>query len=603
MLLLRLARSAFAALAGILLIGLLGSALCSAEEAERTVAAEKAYDLAIDWLEKADFDKALEALGEAIRLTSEFTEAYGSRGWVHQELGRLDKAMADYDRAIRLDPASAEAFCNRGDAYSEIGATKKALADLGEAVRLDPSLIEAYLVRGWIYLEIEQLDRAIIDYTKAIALEPKNPFARFGRALCYNATDKFDKAIADLDAAIEQEPNVAEFYGIRGVAHLRKQAYDTGIADLEKAIRLNPDDMGASYRPKGTRELSDEAMEHGRAQLRRMLQDRSIMAVQGEDAVVLGAWAVRKFAGGDLGLLIEWDPEPPTDSEAEHVSPMRGRRARIRVHAKYMDGPEEGKQRSFEELWSNAVYELHNLGFARDFIELHKEAFAGKVDKEEFVAAILQLEHLAAQQTRAFYVRVYLPWAKEKELETDPSLWFADWWETAEEALADFDDPTLYPWKPYARQYDWATVRRQFGQEKHARVLKLLLEMVGDKEYAEERSRVYIWIAHCRLKLGETDAALEAFTESLRLEPDSADVYHDRAVAYEIKGDLDKALEDLSKLIGLTPDDPDAYLTRARVYEKQDEKAKAEADLAKAKELEAAAEKPSTPKKKPAVKK
>ena len=582
-----------------MLIGLPASPLCGAEtkDTEGTVAAEKAYDRAIDWLEKADFEKALEAFGEAIRLDPGLTEAYVSRGWVHQELGKLDKAIADYDRAIRLDPENAEAFCNRGDAYSETGETKKALADLGEAIRLDPSLIEAYLVRGWIYLEIEQLDRAVIDYTKALGLEPKNPFARYGRALCYNATDEFDKAIADLDAAIEQEPEVAEFYGIRGTAHLRKQAYDTGIADLEKAIRLNPDDVGASYRAEGTRELSDEAIEHGRAQLRRMLQDRPAMAVYGEEAGVLGAWAVRKFAGGDLSLLIEWDPEPPTHSEAEHVAPMRGRRARIRVHPKYMDGPEEGKERSFEELWSNAVYELHNLGFARNFIELHKEAFSGKVGKEEFVAGILQFEHLAAQQTRAFYVRVYLPWAKEKELETDPSLWFADWWETAEEALADFDDPTLYPWKPYARQYDWATVRRQFRQQKHAPALKLLLEMAGDKEYAEERGRVYIWIAHCRLKLGETDAALEALTESLRLEPDSANVYHDRAVAYEIKGELDKALNDLNEMVRLAPKDPDAYLTRARIYEKQNEKAKAEADRAKAKELQAAAEKPSTPEK------
>ncbi|NQU22883.1 MAG: tetratricopeptide repeat protein [Candidatus Nealsonbacteria bacterium] len=592
----QLASLVYAAAVVTSLVSLLVLPLCGAEP-EEPDAAEEAYDRAIDWLEKADFEKALAAFSEAIRLDPKFTEAYVSRGWVYQEVGELGKAVADYDRAIQLDADNAEAFCNRGNVYSETGETKKALADLAEAIRLDPKLIEAYLVRGWLYSETDQLEKAVSDYTQALGLEPANPFARYGRALCYNATGEFDEAITDLDAAIEQEPEVAEFYGIRGVAHLHKRAYDAGVADLEKAIHLNPDDTGAVYQPQGTRELSDEALEHGRTQLRRMLQDRPAMATHGEDAGVLGAWAVRKFAGGDLSLLIDWDPELPTHSEAEHVAPMRGRRARIRVHPKYLDEPDEEKDRPFEELWSNAVYELHNLGFARDFVELHNDAFAGEVSKEEFVAGILQLEHLAAQQTRAFYARVYLPWAKEQKLATDPSLWFADWWETAEEALADFDDPTLYPWKPYARQYDWATVRREFRDEKHAPALKLLLEMAGDKEYAEEQARVHVWIAHCRLKLGETDAALKAFTESLRLEPDNVNVYHDRAVAYEIKGELDKALDDLNEMVRLTPDDPDAYLARARIYEKQDEKAKAEADLAKAKELKAAEENPTTPEK------
>ena len=86
---------------------------------------------------------------------------------------------------------------------------------------------------------------------------------------------------------------------------------------------------------------------------------------------------------------MDWDPSPPQHSDAEHLAPADGEHAAILVAAFYQDGPKKNRPRSFEELWAGAIYELHNVNYAREFVRLNDEADRGTVSKEAFVAGIL----------------------------------------------------------------------------------------------------------------------------------------------------------------------------------------------------------------------
>src|SRR3989337_1550445 len=77
-----------------------------------------------------------------------------------------------------------------------------------------------------------------------------------------------------------------------------------------------------------------------------------------------------------------------------------GDRSAILVEADYQGGPKRGQPRSFEELWAGAIYELHNVTYAREFVRLNDQAEEGKVSKRAFVAGILKYELRAVQQTR-----------------------------------------------------------------------------------------------------------------------------------------------------------------------------------------------------------
>jgi tetratricopeptide (TPR) repeat protein len=316
-----------------------------------------------------------------------------------------------------------------------------------------------------------------------------------------------DAAIVRLDEAVRLEPKRAKLRGIRGVAWLRKREYAKGAADLKAAIELNPDDAGLRYLPSANSGLSAEALRHGQRQVVQMLHDRPAMAQFGPDSVFLPQWAERKFAGEDLGTPIDWDPSPPEHSDAEHLAAAGDEHAAILVAADYPSGPKQGRPRAFEELWAGAVYELHNVTFAPEFVRLNNEADQGKVSKRAFVAGILKYEIRAAQQTRAFYLHVFLPWVEKKKLPTDPTLWFCDWWDTPDEVLQSVRDPSAYPWRPYARTHDWATVHRSWHQGRIRRALRLLEEMRAEKGYKEEENDVQYWIDRCRQRLGKQAAA------------------------------------------------------------------------------------------------
>jgi len=308
----------------------------------------------------------------------------------------------------------------------------------------------------------------------------------------------FDAAIARLDRAVELAPNAAIYRGLRGVARLRKGQYAQGVADLEAAIRLNPDDAGQSYPPPAAKKVTDDALRRGRRQVEAMLRDRPTMAEYGAESEFLRAWAARKFAGEDLGGPIHWNPASPLHSDAEHLAANDDENAEILVEGLYSDGARKGQPRTFEELWAGAVYELHNVNFSGEFVRLNDAATEGRLSKRDFVAGILKYELQAAQQTRAFYVRVFLPWAEKQRLPTDPSLWFCDWWDTSETVLQSFSDPSAYPWRPYARIHDWGAVHRHWHREEFAKAIRLLQRMRTEEGYDEELEDIDYWIDRCK---------------------------------------------------------------------------------------------------------
>jgi tetratricopeptide (TPR) repeat protein len=382
----------------------------------------------------------------------------------------------------------------------------------------------------------------------AVSASDEKAAQAFQQAQKSLAHGDFDTAIARLDEAVRLEPKDAKCRGLRGMAWLRKGDYVRGAADLKAAIELNPGDAGRGYQPSSTKQLSAEALAQGRRQATRMLHDRPAMDQFGDEAKFLRDWAARKFAGEDFGDLIDWDPASPLHSDAEHLAPGdHGERAAILVEANYSGGPQAGKPRSFEELWAGAIYELHNVDYAREFKQLNKDADRGRVSKRAFVAGILKYELMAAQRTRAFYVQVFLPWAEKKRLPTDPRLWFCDWWDTAENMLKNFTDKSAYPWRPYARQHDWATVHRQWRLGKFSLAQRILQRMRKEEGYEEDRSDVSYWIGRCLARRNKPDEALAAYDEAIRLDPGNADAYRARAELHEKLGNKEKAKADFNR--------------------------------------------------------
>ena len=71
------------------------------------------------------------------------TDAF-ERGKACLDKQDYDAAIIAFTEAIRLDPSNVLAYCNRGTAYWNKGEYDRMIVDDSEAIRLDPKFAAAY---------------------------------------------------------------------------------------------------------------------------------------------------------------------------------------------------------------------------------------------------------------------------------------------------------------------------------------------------------------------------------------------------------------------------------------------------------------------------
>jgi len=537
-------------------------------------------------LHKGNVEKAISDLTEAIRLDPNAGSPYANRGLAWCSQRAFDRAISDFDEAIRIDRQNVRALRARSGAYFHKGDWDKALADINEVVRLDPRSPDAYMQRASIHVRSRKTGRAVEDFTEAIRLDPKSADAYAGRGICHVWRNECDKAIADFNDAIGLRPKSPCYYEMRGALRIRLGDCTHGIPDIENAIRLNPADPAGTYEPRSGEAISEANRQHGERQLRQMLQDRPAMREHGEEAKALYEWAVSRFAGGDFGQRIVWDasPPPPFATCANH------RRSKetpscIRVAERCSDEKGTSRKRSFEELWHDVVFELYNITNSDDFQRYTKEASEGRLSRESFVAAVMQSESYAAERTRAFYVRVFLPWAQQYGVSTNPYSWGLGLRSDPMESLLQFVTENEPYWRAYSRQYDVIVLHSLARRGDNQEALDMAVEMRKHAETTEERAMISRYSGYCSLQLNRPSSAIEDYNEALRYDPKDVWAILGRGAAYAILRDTEHAVVDYSEAIRLDPSNPDAYLARAKAYDATGDIERAKADYCTAKWL------------------
>jgi len=99
--------------------------------------------LAVCYRKTGNYIDALYHASQAIRLNSEFAEAYNNRANINISLEKFEEAINDYTKSIELNPSSANVYFNRGSIYYDILNDKdKALQDFVKAISLKQDLKE-----------------------------------------------------------------------------------------------------------------------------------------------------------------------------------------------------------------------------------------------------------------------------------------------------------------------------------------------------------------------------------------------------------------------------------------------------------------------------
>ena len=196
---------------------------------------------------------AIKDYDTAIELKLDYAEAYNNRGKAKHNLKQYLPGIKDYDTAIELKPDYVFAYNNRGHAKYFLKQHFAAISDFEKAIELKPDYAEAYHYRGKAKFMIGQHFAAISDFEKAIELKPDYAEAYHHRGLVKYSFKQYFAAIRDYNTAIELKPDYAEAYLTRGVAKYDLGQSFAAIKDFDIAITLEPDEAWAYYLRAGVK--------------------------------------------------------------------------------------------------------------------------------------------------------------------------------------------------------------------------------------------------------------------------------------------------------------------------------------------------------------
>lgn len=170
----------------------------------------------LSYLHLKDTVRAYENFNTAIRTNREDPNGYNRRGSLYLEQERYKEAEADFDKAISCDSSYLLSYFNRALVYSSTNRPMKALADFDKVIRLDSTNSLTYFNRAILRSQIGDYNRALEDYDKVALYSPNNVLVYYNRASVYAQLGQIEKAVADYTSAIELYPDFANAYTYRG---------------------------------------------------------------------------------------------------------------------------------------------------------------------------------------------------------------------------------------------------------------------------------------------------------------------------------------------------------------------------------------------------
>lgn len=199
----------------------------------------------LSYLNLKDTVRAYENFNTAIRTNRENPNGYNRRGALYMQQERNKEAEEDFNKAIACDSTYVLSFFNRAMVYSSTHRPTQALRDFTRVIELDSTNSLAYFNRAMLRAQVGDYNRALDDYNKVALYSPNNVLVYYNRANVHSYLGDLHKAVEDYTAAIRLYPDFANAYIYRG--RLRELLRDTRGA---KSDRETAQKKIAAYRAR-----------------------------------------------------------------------------------------------------------------------------------------------------------------------------------------------------------------------------------------------------------------------------------------------------------------------------------------------------------------
>jgi len=560
----------------------------------------------------SDADDAITDYNQAIAMAAKvndggpnlkfaLADAYRYRGVAYNELQEWKKAVADFDEALKLNPKDVESLIGRGEADSNFGLGLFAkikeepevppLDDFAAALKLDPKSAHAYVARGSFYqigfITDESLKQALPEYEKATQVDPTyaEGWYRHGTVLLLlNKAELEPQAKSDFDRAIALSPR-PEYFAARAkfLAQQRERDYPAIMADFTSAIKYddaNPvryTDRAAEQAHLPNPDKAQMLADYSKAiELLKTKQD-SLQLLAGLGAVDQHAIDLNTV---DLGHAqtkrgdVFWEEGRAREALTDYNDALKNvpsstdalaGRAQIMVAA--------GKpEMAIQEISARMAHIRHdkNENIATKMFAVRGQAF---LQTKHFDEALLDLNQAIENDSMAGF-KIY---SKNADWYFQRALVWSNKGDNAH-ALADLN---------VAAKLDPGVIKKVKGTEFE----KVLLPKDADASVLIENGDTALlhklmgneWAA-----AGSPANATSEFDKAIALDPNYADAYNNRGLAWMELKNFESAERDMNKAIELKKDDPRFFINRSTLRLYQQRPADAVADAKKATQLDIA---------------
>lgn len=472
--------------------------------------------------------RALEDYNQAVRTNREDPEAYNRRGVLYMEQERYQEAAADFDMAIASDSTYVPGYFNRALVRSYMSRPALSLEDLDRVLQLDSASTLGYFNRAIVRTEVGDYNRALEDFNTVAELAPENVLVYYNRAMIHARLGDIDAAIDDYSHAIELYPDFANAYLRRG--YLRRMRHDVrGAESDERTAQRKIAEHSTRLKDPDYSIYSDTTQ-----RLDKLLSFESRLLERNIERI-----ASTSAQTGDDGLrLIPMFRFTLLDADSVVIDRRATRYATERVKA-FVEGFDNDRLR----------LDCRSTNLEPDTLVAIDRRLADRVRSSEDEEWQLLFERGISQSLIKQYTNAVATYSEAIHLNpTNPFLYLNR--ATTRAEMIDFIS--------------------SIDNSYHS----ITLDSDPAKRLNSNTSRTYSY-----------DEAIEDINKALKLYPDFAEAYYNRANLMAISGKLPEAYEDYTRAIELEPTMGEAYYNRALVQIFMKDTRKGCLDLSKAGEL------------------
>ena len=543
-------------------------------------------------IQAGQYQEALGVLEESLAITGDNSlsaTALLLQATAYQALGDLQQSARSLERSLDLSPGgntAQQAHRLLAEYQIDEGEFERAIEELDSAVSLTPDDAGLYFLRGQTHSELGRPLEALQDFATAARLDPDLPVDYPSLGFVNFQLGQSELAIQMLDRALQSDPDDAKTLAIRGVTYNELGQTQRALQDLDKAIRLEPN-VARAYYFRGT-------IYHGQGKYERAIWDF-------DEAIRLNPrlpsyYGARGLAYTNLG------EDARAISDFETAMQIGGRRevAQVDQVLKELEGTAGLDPLDVKAFEKRGLIYL-GIGQHQQAIQDFDQAIArAPVNADAYVNRGIAYSGLGeyrraiqdfdqgldlAQSYLYTGAPQFFPYFFNRGLAHFNLGNFGEAIEDLSFAIGQFEHPD---------QAEAIIIRGisygELGQK------ELALQNLAPNEPAIEDlnlgfrhnpqdANVYYTRGLAYLHLGQYLRSTVLFDQTIRLDPDDPLSYLGRGIAFSETGRYQQAEEDLDRAVGLAPRDPRAYFRRAQVSFNLDQYQRAIADLDQAIQL------------------